>query len=39
MAPYSKYVEQPKDHYHHHDDIEDLLDLSIREDVGVDEPE
>ena len=39
VPQYSKYVEQPKDHYHHHHDIEDLFDLAIHGDVAVDEPE
>ena len=39
MAQYAEYIEQPKDYYHHHHDIEDLLDLPIHGDVGVDEPE
>jgi len=39
MVQYSEHVEQPKDYHHHHHDIEDLFDLGIHGDVGVDEPE
>lgn len=34
----SENIEQPKDYYHHHDDIEDLFDLAVHRDVSVDEP-
>jgi hypothetical protein len=39
MAPNAEYIKQPKDYHHHHHDIEDLFDLPIHGDVGVDEPE
>ena|ERR1039458_4301122 len=39
LAPHAEYIEQPKDYYHHHHDVEDLFDLPIHRDVGVDEPE
>jgi len=38
MIQYSKCVEQPEEDYHHHHDIEDLLDFPIHGNVGVDEP-
>jgi hypothetical protein len=39
VAQHAEYVEEPKDYHHHHHDIEDLFDLPIHGDVGVDEPE
>jgi hypothetical protein len=39
VSPHAEYIKQPKDYHHHHHNIEDLFDLPIHGDVGVDEPE
>jgi hypothetical protein len=35
----SKGVQQPDDDANHHDNVEDLFDLSVHRDVGIDKPE
>ena len=39
VVEYSEHIQQPKDHDDHHHDIEDVFDLPVHGDVGVDEPE
>ena len=39
MAPHAEYIQQPKDYHHDDHNIEDLFDLPIHGDLGVDEPE
>jgi len=39
VAPHAEDIEQPKDHHHDDHNIEDLFDLPIHREVGVDEPE
>jgi hypothetical protein len=39
VTQHAECIKQPKDDYHDDRNIENLFDLSIHGDVGVDEPE